>query len=198
MKTFFKVLTFGVMLAASSSLAYASPLSGTVTIDGGTGAITPGVLTSATTSITFAPILEFTIGGTGSFAGNAITQFPPFPPGSGIEFVTFVPTFTIPNTAGNPFPGATLLTFNVNGVPQTFTVTSVTTAPNGSLYFYGTLGSNPGNAVYVLTPGTDGLGEFSGTLTVTPTPEPSSLILLGTGLAGAAGLMLRKRRALSL
>ena len=197
MKNFLKVLTFGAMLAASSSLAYASPLSGTVTIDGGNGAITPGTLSSATTSITFAPGLEYTIGGTGSFTGNAITSLP-FPPGSGIEFVTFVPTFTIPNTAGNPFPGATLLTFNVSGVPQTFTVTSVTTAPNGSLYFYGTLGSNPGNAVYVLTPGTDGLGEFSGTLTVTPTPEPSSLILLGTGLAGAAGMMFRKRRALSL
>jgi len=190
MTNFLKAATFGVMLAASSSLAaYASPLQGTITIDGGGSAITSTLpLSSSTASISFAPNDEYTLGGSGSFAGSAV----------GVQFPTFVSTFTIPNTSGTPFTGLTLFSFVYNGTTtETFTVTSVTTGSNGSLYFYGTLSGNPGSAVYVLTPGTDNLGEFSGTLTVTPTPEPSSLILLGTGLVGAAGLMFRKRRAVT-
>ena len=188
MTNFLKALTFGVMLAASSSLAaYASPLSGSVVVDGGYGGITPGTLNSSTTSIAFAPNDEYTIGGTGSFSTLPL------------EFVTFPSTFTIPYTNGTAFTGEVLFSFLYNGsTTETFTVTSVTTGPNGSLYFYGTLSNQgTGSAVYVLTPGTDGLGEWSGTLTVTPTPEPSSLILLGTGLVGAAGLMFRKRRAIT-
>jgi hypothetical protein len=193
MKTIIKALTFGAMLAASSTLAYASPLSGTVVINGGVGAITPAVLNSGTTGITFAAIPdELTEDGTGSFTPAVLGGFL-----NGVEIATFPTTFTIPNTSGNPFPGEVLLTFDVSGTPDSFTVTSVTTAANGSLFFYGTLGSNPGNATYILTPDQSGNGSFSGTLTVTPTPEPSSLILFGTGLMSAAGLMVRKRRAVT-
>jgi hypothetical protein len=188
MKNLLKVLAFGAMLAASSSLAYASPLSGTVTIDGGTTAITPGTLPGGTTSITFATD-TYTIGGTGSFTAASLTGVLP-----GIEAVSFVSVFNIPNTNGNVFTGETLFTFVYNGATtETFTVNSVTTGPNGSLYFYGTL--NGTNAVYILTPDDSHNGSFSGTLDVTPTPEPSSLVLLGTGLIGAAGLMFRKRRS---
>jgi hypothetical protein len=36
--------------------------------------------------------------------------------------------------------------------------------------------------------------DFDGTLTANPAPEPSSLMLLGTGLTGAAGMFFRRRR----
>ena len=68
MKNLFKVLAFGTMLAASSTLAYASPLApGTLTIDGSKGAINPTVLNASTTSIHFSG-LNVALGSTGSFS----------------------------------------------------------------------------------------------------------------------------------
>ena len=180
MPSFLKYLTLGAVLTASSC-AFASPLTGTLTIDGGSAAITPAVLNSGTTSIAFQPTDEITFYGTGDFSA------------AGLQFVPFTTPFTF--TVGPTFPGEVLFTVLDSYGSDVFTVNQVLTAPNGSLTFYGSL-SDGSTGNYILTPDESGNGSFSGTLTVAPTPEPSSLILLGTGLLGAAGLVLRKRRSL--
>ncbi len=189
MKIPFKLFAIGVVLAASSSLAHASPLTaGTLTIDGGVGALVPPTLSASTTTISTGGTV-FTFGSTGS-AFSSVSLFTP---------VTFSSLFTF-IVGGTPVGGEQLFSFAFGTGTEAFDVNSVYVAPNGSLMFYGVLSdgtladNTPGS--YILTPNTSGEGSFSSTLYATPTPEPSSLILLGTGLAGAAGLLFRKRRNL--
>jgi hypothetical protein len=187
MKIALKFIALGVVLAASSILAHASPLTaGTLTVDGGDSALTPPTLNASTTSITFGS-LTYALGGTGSLSSVPFVSSVPF-----ASVFTFI-------VGGTPVGGEQLFTFTFGSGTEAFDVSSVFVAPNGSLIFYGILSdgiladNTPGN--YILTPDQSANGSFSGTLDVTPTPEPSSLILLGTGLIGAAGLMFRKRRA---
>jgi hypothetical protein len=178
MKSFLKFLSLVAILGASTA-SFASPLTGTLTINGGTSAITPTVLDASTTSIVFKSLDQATFFGTGDFST------------AGLTFVPFNSPFTF--NVGPTFPGELLFTLADSfGVDQ-FIVNQVLTAPNGSLTFYGMLTDGSiGN--YILTPDQSHNGSFSGTLTVSPTPEPSSLVLLGSGLAGAAGIALYRRR----
>jgi hypothetical protein len=188
MKMPFKLFAIGVVLAASSTLAHASPLTaGTLTIDGGVGALIPPALNASTTSISTGGT-TVALGATGGF--SSVSFFTP---------VTFSSLFTF-IVGGTPVGGEQLFSFAFGTGTEAFDVNSVYVAPNGSLMFYGiladgTLADNTAGS-YVLTPNTSGDGSFSSTLYATPTPEPSSLILLGTGLVGAAGLLFRKRRNL--
>jgi hypothetical protein len=190
MKNLLKVFSLGVMLAASSTFAHASPVTGVIVINGfgpGTpsnenGSVGPVPFTPSTTSISFT--------GTPVAAGNGSFL--------SVNAVSFVPTFTF--SYGTIAP-ETLFSFTDGGT-VTFSVNSVVFAPvSSSIEFIGVRGGgavDPTAAYFVLTPnGPPYGGDYSSKLTLTPplglAPEPSGLILLGTGLVSAAGLVLRKR-----
>ena len=185
MNSFVKSLALGAILAAASIRAYASPITGTLTIDGGYGAITPAVLNATTTSISPGGIIV-ALGGSGGLATVPV-----------LEYVAFATNFTF-SVGGPSLLGEELLAFVNQGVAEAFDVDSVAIASNGSLTFYGVLtDGNPADnsgAFYVLTPNVSGDGSFSGTLEIPHAPEPDSLYLMGTGLVMLTGVLWRRRR----
>jgi hypothetical protein len=196
MKNLVKALFLGVVVAASTTLAHASLLAGSLDIDAGTNGVmsTPPLpFSPSTTQISFSGA-TVVLSQSGSLAG--------------VTSATMASTFTLP-TQGVGAPSGTnygtLFTLADAGTVS-FDVTEVLYNPTTeSFTFYGYLtggvaGTGDTNANYVITPNGSAAagfaGDYSSILTVTPTPEPNSLILLGTGLISAAGVVVRKRRAI--
>lgn len=198
MKNVVKILAIGAVLAASSSFAFADQVS----LSGGD--------TFTNTTIDFTgPFLA--TGETGIFAGLTNVTFitpsliyttpAPFPvPGgllpvftvsnnSGVSDTFFVSSATPTLTTYKNADGTTLLDLEINGLGE-FTGSNISGSDMGS--FTITTQGEP-------APNGDISSQvsFSGTGFATAaavTPEPNSLLLMGTGLLGAAGLLFSRRR----
>ena len=185
MKLLTKVLSVGAVLIGSAPFALAVPLSGSIGV-GGSDTFTSTSITFINPGVVLATSNSFS-----TFMGQAATlgSFNFDSSATGTTLITttdmtgYVLTFVI--TGITAFgPNAAIL---VPNVAVTGTGTFSNTAPGFT--------STPGT--FSLTTSTTGLTTFqlNGTATPPPVvPEPSSLILLGTGLLSAAGTVLRKRR----
>lgn len=121
---------------------------------------------------------------TGSGTNVSFTSLSTFPRGNAIGAITSTWTnlgFT--NQSNVQFGYANLGT--ITGLPMSITANGVA---QGTIFYAEVVNPTTGQIVY-MTPNSEAGILDGGT---SPTPEPASLTLLGTGLAGLAGLVRRK------
>jgi len=179
MKNFGKLALLGAALAVSASSAYATPITGTATIFG-------FVTAQSGTSVTFnnpETVIGSTLGLAGANGDSVIMLSPLTSASTGNLFTT-----TLGGTATETI---------------SFAISTITVSPTGGgetqaygsgiLSEVGVINYTPTTYYFDLTTASSGQAS-SFTLDASATPEPSSLMLLGTGLVGGAGMLMRRRR----